>query len=149
MEKELKKNHFCSAMAGVKLLHYVDVKNVVSQKPSGDGWNVILKNNHYWSRIHFSKVKVGTDEEGESYRHTIEAHLPGKDAVAARDLMKLQRGRYLVRVTDNNGVQWLVGDTTTALHLAVRDENEGEAVSETAYILTFSGLTQWPQMILV
>lgn len=136
-------------MAGVKLLHYVDIKNVTSQTPSGDGWAVVLKHNHYWSRIHFSTVKLGCDTEGECYNHSVEVALPGKGAVAARDIMALERGRFMLRVTDNNGVRWLIGDTETPLRLKVQDNNDGTPDGTTAYNLLFSGLTQWPQMVLV
>lgn len=149
MEKELNQNEFCSAMAGVKLLHYVDVKNVDSQTPNGDGWTVVLKNGHYWRRIHFSTAKVGCNEEGDAYRHTLEVALPGKGAVAVRDIMTLERGRYLVRVTDNNGVKWLMGDTETPMRMKVSDNNDGTPDGTTAYNLTITGLTQWPQMKVV
>ena len=89
---------------------------------------VVLKNGHYWIRIHFSTVKLGSDTEGECYSHSVEVALPGKGAVAARDLMALERGRYLVRVTDNN---------------------DGTPDGTTAYNLNITGLTQWPQMKVV
>lgn len=136
-------------MAGVKLLHYIDIKNVVSSTPSGDGWKVTLKNGHYWSRIHFSSATPNSESEGECYRHTIDVALPGKGAVAVRDIMALERGRYLVRVTDNNGVQWLIGDTETPLRMKVQDTNDGTPSGATAYNITISGLTQWPQMRIV
>ena len=136
-------------MAGVKLLHYVDVKNVTSQTPNGDGWTVVLKSGHYWSRIHFATAKIDSESDGEAYRHTVEIALPAKGGVAARDLMALERGRYLVRATDNNGVQWLMGDTEAPLRLTVQDNNDGTAEGSTAYNLLFSGLTQWPQMKIV
>lgn len=146
MEKNLEKNPFCSAMAGVKTLHYIDIKNVVKTTPKEDGWSVTLAAGHYWSRIHFTTAQTTTQSEGECYRHTVETKLPAKGALAVRDIMALERGRYLVRVTDNNGVRWLMGDKTAPMRLTVTDSNDGNADGETAYKLTFSGLSQWPQM---
>lgn len=133
-------------MAGVKTLHYTDVKSIATMTPTADGWSVTLSNGHYWRRIHFTRVKAETVSEGECYRHTVEAVLPAKGGVAARDIMALERGRYLVRGTDNNGVRWLMGDNTAPMRLKVTDTNDGTADGETAYTLTFSGLSQWPQM---
>ena len=64
MEKNLEKNPFCSAMAGIKTLHYADIKNVSDMTPTADGWNVTLSSGHYWSRIYFAEAKAETKSEG-------------------------------------------------------------------------------------
>ncbi len=148
MEKNLEKNPFCSAMAGVKTLHYVDIKNVATMTPTEDGWNVTLASGHYWSRIHFKNAKVNTESVGECYRHTVEVTVPAKGGVPVRDLMTLERGRYLVRVTDNNGVKWLMGDTTAPMRMTMKDNNDGSPEGETAYNIAFSALTAFPQMMM-
>lgn len=133
-------------MAGIKTLHYVDIKNVSDMTPTADGWNVTLSSGHYWSRIYFAEAKAETKSEGDCYRHTVEASIPAKGGVTARDIMALERGRYLVRITDNNGIRWLMGDTTAPMRVTVTDINGGTPEEETAYRLTFSGLNAWPQM---
>lgn len=136
-------------MAGIKTLHYIDVDNVTSQRPSGDGWSVTLASGHEWKQIHFSQVQAATEREGGCYRHSVEATVPGKGSVSARDLLTLEQGRYLVRATDNNGVQWLIGDTESPLRLTVTDTHGGTPQEETAYRLTFSGISLWPQMRII
>ena len=133
-------------MAGIKTLHYVDIKSVSDMTPTADGWNVTLSSGHDWKRIHFSQCKAETLSEGDFYRHSVEATIPAKGGLAARDIMELERGRYLVRITDNNGIRWLMGDTTAPMRFKVEDINNGNPASETAYRLTFSGLNAWPQM---
>lgn len=149
MEKNIEKNTFCSAMAGVKLLHYVDVKNVKSLTPYMDGWKLRLNEGHYTSRVNFNEVKVQTVPEGNAYTHTVEVAIPAKGGVAARDLMRMEQGRYIVLVTDNKNKVWLLGDTEEPMKVAVTDSNEGTADAFTGYRLTFTGTTQWPQMQLV
>jgi len=149
MEKNIEKNTFCSAMAGVKKLQYIDVKNVKSLMPHLDGWRLLLKEGHYLSRVSFHETKVHTLPDGNAYTHTVEAAIPAKGGVAARDLMRMEQGRYLVIVTDNNSKLWLLGDTEEPLRASVSDSNEGTAGEFTGYRLTFSGTTQWPQMQVV
>ena len=146
MEKNIEKNPFCSAMAGTKTLHYIDVKNITSMIPKNDGWNVSLRSGHDWKRIHFSKCKTGTSTDGETYKHTAEATIPAKGNMSVRDIMVLERGRYVIKITDNNGIQWLMGDTTAPMRMSVTDTNGGSPNEETGYLIVFSGVSAWPQM---
>ena len=136
-------------MAGIKTLHYIDKDSITSMNPYGEGWNIVLGNGKSWCRIQFSACKAETQDEGSMYRHTVEAAIPAKGGMSARDLMELQQGRYVVKVIDYNGNEWLVGDKACPMRLTVTDENGGTPDGETAYTLTFSGLSVWPQMILV
>lgn len=133
-------------MAGIKTLHYVDIKNVESMMPTTDGWSVTLATGHDWKQIQFADAKANTESDGEIYKHTVEATLPAKGDLSVRDLMVLERGRYLVRVTDNNGVRWLMGETTAPMRLTVADNNDGKASGDTSYRLVFSAKTHFPQM---
>lgn len=133
-------------MAGIKTLHYVDIKKVATFMPSGEGMSITLAQGAAWSKVLFSEASCNTVLEGDAFSHIVNATVPGKGKVSARDLMELCYGRYIVKATDNNGVSWLIGDTEEGLRFAFEDVNEGTAEGETAYRLTFSGLSMWPQM---
>lgn len=147
MNKNIQKNPFCSAMAGIKTLHYIDIKNIATFFPSGDGLAVTLKAHTSWTQVQFTQASCDVKPDGDAFLHTINATVPGKGTMSARDLMELRYGRYLVRVTDNNGVRWMCGDTDEGLQLSYEEVNEGSADGETAYRITISGLSMWPQMV--
>lgn len=133
-------------MAGIKTLHYIDIKNITRFHPTGEGVTVTLIQSAVWSQVRFSSARCDTVPEGDAFRHTIEATVPGKGTVSMRDLIELRYGRYLVRVTDNNGIQWICGDDEDGLRFSFEDINEGNPNGETSYNLAFSGLSVWPQM---
>ena len=136
-------------MSGIKTLQYIDIKSVESLLPSGEGLAVTLAQGAAWSKVHFSTTTNNTQQEGDAFSHTIEATVPGKGTVSPRDLMELRYGRYLVNIVDNNGLSWLCGDMEEGLRFSFEEVNEGTAEGETAYKLTFSGLSLWPDMIKV
>lgn len=134
-------------MAGIKTLHYIDIKSVESLLPSGEGLAATLVQDAAWSQVLFSKASCDSQEEGDVFKHTVNATVPGKGTVKPRDLMELRYGRYLVKAKDNNGVSWLIGDTDEGLRFSFEEVNEGTAEGETAYNIVFSGLSIWPQMM--
>lgn len=150
METELQKNSFCSAGAAIKTLHFVDVKNVTSATPTASGWNVVLNSGHYWRRIHFSEAEQSTKAvDMSSVETSITAKIPGVGGIAERDLIKLRKSKYLVKIADYNGETWLVGTPSEPLTFDVAENKNGELAGDTAYTVSFTGILQWPSMKMV
>lgn len=146
MNKDIKINPFCSAMAGIKALHFIDIKSVSSILPSGEGCVLTLKSGKSWSQIHFKKASAESVPDGNAYLHTVETTVPGKGENDVSDLMTMTEGRYVIRITDNNGIKWIVGDEEEGLRMNIKDSTDGSADGETGYTVTFSGHSLWAQM---
>lgn len=111
--------------------------------------SVTLASNHTWKRIDFSNATAESTPEGVVFNHVVDVTINSKGNESVRDLMTLSQGRYMVRVTDNNGVKWLKGTKETPLRMSITELNDGIATGETNYKLTFQGLCVWPEMKIV
>lgn len=136
-------------MAGIKTLHYIDIKDIASLLPLGERLDVHLSQGAAWSQIFFSSATCNSEQDGNVFQHTVEATVPGKGTVSPRDLLEMYYGRYMVKVVDNNGLWWLVGDNEEGLRFTFQDTNDGTADGDTSYKLVFTGLSIWPQMQMV
>lgn len=141
MEKNFEKNPVCSAMAGIQSVYYVDFDNVQICLPAPNGVSVVLLANHSWSLIEADEAKASANyEEVLAWRHRVELLYHGNQREVESDLMEMTQRRFLVKVVDNNGTEWLYGHGTSPLRFRFESENSGEADGETAYRLTFEAL---------
>ena len=142
MEKNFEKNPICSAMAGIQSVYYVDFDNVQTCLSAATGGvQVSLLTNHNWSIIEADEVKASANyEEVLAWRHRVELLYHGNQREVESDLMEMTQRRFLVKVVDNNGTEWLYGHGASPLRFRFESENSGEADGETAYRLTFEAL---------
>ena len=141
MEKNFEKNPVCSAMAGIQSVYYVDFDNVQICLSAPNGVSVVLLANHSWSLIEADEAKVSAIyEDVLAWRHHVELLYHGNQREVESDLMEMTQRRFLVKVVDNNGTEWLYGHGASPLRFRFESENSGEADGETAYRLTFEAL---------
>lgn len=141
MEKNFEKNPICSAMAGIQSVYYADFDNVVICLPVAGGVSVELSAGHGWSLIETDEAKASANyEEVLAWRHRVELLYHGNQREVESDLMEMTQRRFLVKVVDNNGTEWLYGHGASPLRFHFESENSGEADGETAYRLTFEAL---------
>lgn len=141
MEKNFEKNPVCSAMAGIQSVYYVDFDNVQICLSAPNGVSVVLLANHSWSLIEADEAKVSAIyEDVLAWRHRVELLYHGNQREVESDLMEMTQRRFLVKVVDNNGTEWLYGHGASPLRFRFESENSGEADGETAYRLTFEAL---------
>lgn len=141
MEKNLEKNPICAAMAGIQSVYYADFDIVESCLPLNGGVTVSLLAGHSWSLIEADEAKASaTYEDVLAWRHHVELLYHGNQREVESDLMEMTQRRFLVKVVDNNGTEWLYGHGASPLRFHFESENSGEADGETAYRLTFEAL---------
>jgi hypothetical protein len=141
MEKNLEKNPICSAMAGIQSVYYADFDNVEMCMPGVGGVMVSLLARHRWSLIEADEAKASaTYEDVLAWRHHVELLYHGNQQQVESILMEMTQRRFLVKVVDNNGTEWLYGHGASPLRFRFESENSGEADCETAYRLTFETL---------
>ena len=146
MEKNLEKNPICAAMAGINAVYYVDYENVVVCLPENGGMLVDLSTGHGWSLIEADEARAAAEqEEVTAWRHKVELRYHGNQQQVESDLTEMTGRRFLVKVVDNNGTEWLYGHGSSPLRFRYNSENGGEADSETAYRLTFEALCPEPE----
>ena len=128
-------------MAGIQSVYYVDYENVLICLPGNGGIYVSLLAGHTWSLIEADEVKASANyEDILAWRHQVELLYHGNQQKAESDLMEMTQRRFLVKVVDNNGTEWLYGHVASPLRFHFESENSGEADGETAYRLTFEAL---------
>ena len=141
MEKTLQKNENCLAMAGIASVYDVDINNVSTCIPSGDGMTVTLAQGKSWSEIECDDAQASAQyEEHLAYRHHVEMTYHGNQQGVSNDLDEMTECRFLVKVVDNNGTEWLFGHTGTPLRFTFESNNDGNPEGETAYRLVFESL---------
>lgn len=128
-------------MAGIQSVYYVDFDNVQICLSAPNGVSVVLLANHSWSLIEADEAKVSAIyEDVLAWRHHVELLYHGNQREVESDLMEMTQRRFLVKVVDNNGTEWLYGHGASPLRFRFESENSGEADGETAYRLTFEAL---------
>ena len=128
-------------MAGINAVYYVDYENVVVCLPGNGGMLVDLSTGHGWSLIEADEAKASaTYEDVLAWRHHVELLYHGNQQQVESDLTEMTQRRFLVKVVDNNGTEWLYGHCASPLRFQFESENSGEADGETAYRLTFEAL---------
>lgn len=128
-------------MAGIQSVYYADIDNVVMCLSGNGGVLVSLLPGHTWSLIESDEAKASaTYEEVLAWRHHVELLYHGNQQQVESDLMEMTQRRFLVKVVDNNGTEWLYGHGHSPLRFQFESENGGGADSETAYRLTFEAL---------
>lgn len=147
MEKTLSRNENCQAMAGIASVYYADINIVNVFDPVQDGVKCTIHSGHAWSEIeHDGATANATPEDGHAYRHVVECVYHGSQQEMVRTLDEMSRGRYLVRVSDNNGTDWVYGTPDTPLHMSFESVNDGEEEGDTSYKLRFEALCPAPEM---
>lgn len=128
-------------MAGIQSVYYADFDNVETCLPLNGGVTVSLLAGHTWSLIESDEAKASAAyEDVLAWRHHVELLYHGNQQQVESDLMEMTQRRFLVKVVDNNGTEWLYGHRCSPLRFQFWSENGGGADSETAYRLTFEAL---------
>jgi hypothetical protein len=128
-------------MAGIQSVYYADFDNVETCLPGDGGVIVSLLARHRWSLIEADEAKASaTYEDVLAWRHHVELLYHGNQQQVESILMEMTQRRFLVKVVDNNGTEWLYGHGCSPLRFRFESENSGEADGETAYRLTFEAL---------
>lgn len=128
-------------MAGIQSVYYADFDNVESCLSWNGGVTVGLLAGHSWSLIEADEAKASAAQEGVlAWRHHVELLYHGNQQQVESILMEMTQRRFLVKVVDNNGTEWLYGHGCSPLRFQFESENGGGADSETAYRLTFEAL---------
>ena len=147
MENTLERNPICSAMAGIMSVHYADIADVVSVKPNGGGVTVVLAPGKSWLEIETEAASMNVvPEEGGAYRHKADIVYHGNQNNVQRSLLEMTLRRYLLKITDNNGTEWLLGCMESALRMEYESTNDGVPDGTTAYTLHFTALCPMPEM---
>lgn len=128
-------------MAGIQSVYYADFDNIETCLPGDGGVTVGLLARHNWSLIEADEAKASaTFEDALAWRHHVELLYHGNQQKVESILMEMTQRRFLVKVIDNNGTEWLYGHECSPLRFQFVSENGGGAESETAYRLTFEAL---------
>lgn len=128
-------------MAGIQSVYYADIDNVAICLSGNGGVMVSLLPGHTWSLIESDEAKASaTYEDVLAWRHHVELLYHGNQQQVESDLMEMTQRRFLVKVVDNNGTEWLYGHGNSPLRFHFDSGNDGGADSETAYRLTFEAL---------
>lgn len=134
-------------MAGIVSAQYADIANVEHCLPYSDGVVVALKSGHAWSLIETDGVSAGCpSEEGGAYRHKVDMTYHGHQSENTRALVEMASRRFLLKVTDSNGTEWLYGCMECPLRMTIESVNDGEPDGETDYRLSFSALCPLPEL---
>lgn len=146
MEKNLEKNPICAAMAGIQSVYYTDFYYVETILPGNGGVVVSLLSGHTWSLIESDEAKASANyEDILAWRHKVELLYHGNQQAVERDLTEMTQYRFLVKVVDNNGTEWLYGHGNSPLRFHFDSGNDGDAGGDTAYRLTFEALCPVPE----
>lgn len=148
MEKEIKNNDFCSAAGFIKNIYYIAAQDVEEITPNNDGVSVQLGSSAFWKNMSGMGEATCTGEpvEGGAWQYTVEAKVAGRGAVPPRYLQKLTAGRWLLKLVDYTGKEWLVGESECPLRCAVTDTATSEATGETLYTFRFVGVQRTAAM---
>ncbi len=146
MEKNFEKNPICTAMAGIQSVYYADVENIASCFQKSGGMEVNFVTNHGWSLIEADGVKAEAKHESPwAWRHSVKLTYHGNQQGVESDLMEMTQLRFLVKMIDNNGTEWLYGHICSPLRFRFDSDNDGEYDGETAYQMTFESLCPGPE----
>lgn len=76
--------------------------------------------------------------QGESYAQTISGTIPGLRAAASRELQRMERMRFVVKLTDKNGRTWLIGNIWHGLAFRA-SKTSGDTNGLNSYAFEFQG----------
>lgn len=134
-------------MAGILSVYYADIANVEHCVPYSDGVVVSLKSGHGWSLIETDGASASSvSEEGHAYRQTAELTYHGQQGEVQRTLDEMTRCRFLLKVIDTVGTEWLMGSMDCPLRFSFESNNDGEPGGTTAYTLRFTALCPTPAL---
>ena len=151
MEKTLERNDFCSAGGWIKSIYYVAAQQIKEITPKEEGVSVKLASSAFWKNMGgLAEATVsGEPQEGGGWKYTLEAKIAGRGAMAPRYLERLTAGRWLVKLTDADGREWLIGEADSALACAVTDTATSEATGETLYSIRLAGIQRQAARVIV
>ena len=134
-------------MAGISNVYYADITTINTIKPKNDGMEVTFASGKTWHVIEHDGANYNTaSAEGRAYTLTVDLIYHGNQTQSVRDLDAMTQCRFAVKVVDNNGVEWLLGDKEVPMRFSYSSNNDGEAAGETAYKLHFEATGPWPEM---
>jgi len=81
--------------------------------------------------------------QGESYEQTISGTIPGLRADASREIQRMERMRFVVKLTDKNGRTWLIGSLQHGLEFRASKTTAGTN-GLNAYNFEFQGVQLHP-----
>jgi len=129
--------YVCDNIPGVKKFEFVPVDEVASvSEPDGMEVEVTLEVGSVWlegysiERLSYSEEAQETDE-GVSYAVKVGGFVPGDDAELMDYFTEARTKRYLVKVTDQNDEERLVGsaDVGARFSFARKKDNENNGYS--------------------
>lgn len=135
----------CNCMAGMVRLEIVPEWSVERIRRAGGLASVELAEGAEWRKIAMEEGEYSeTAGSGDAKSRTLRCTLAiGLGANLLREIELMTEERYVARVTDGRGVQWIVGDEQEPLTLTWSRTNEGKAAGRDEVEVTLSGEGRW------
>lgn len=150
METDIKRNGFCSSMAGTKEVYYVSAENVSSMSRNNEKMDCVLASGAAWKKIETTDAVAQSPlSEGHCYDEVITMHVAGSSNNYGNILDAMVEDRFILRRVDYNGNSWLYGDKDTPLRLSWSQIEGSTPGEESGYELTFSAKTRTPPAMMV
>lgn len=115
--------------SGIYQIHYVPVDWAESISINGSDANVTLISGKNWTLLESTRISAGLtidpdeDDNGDFYTSKVPGHLPLKTSQITQLFEFLSKLHLVVRVTDNNGNQRLIGNLTEAAEFKLKQFN--------------------------
>lgn len=81
--------------------------------------------------------------QGESYAQTVSGTIPALRAAASRELQRMERMRFVLKLTDKNGRTWLIGSLEHGLSFRATKQS-GSTNGLNSYSFEFQGVQLHP-----
>ena len=146
MEKNFDKNQICADMAGWVSLEYIDAHQIIKNYKFNGKIMLTLASGKSFHYIDIESVSVGVNQETGGFSVSVEAQFNGQCTADGQELYDMQKSRFVLRLTDNNDIQWIAGCKEAPLRVSIDDQRDGDATGASSYTLYFSGKTWWPLM---
>lgn len=149
MENSLKKSA-CVYMSGFKKIEYLSVKNLQSINIANfNTRSVTCKENTDFSLIETKKISLSNPSQDGSYNLDISCILKGVANQYDALLNQMVNDKYIIKLTDNNGVCWLAGSKEEPLNFSSNHIGDESPNGIHHYSLSFFRETTEPLYVMV
>lgn len=144
---EMRANCAMRSMAGMRGVEFIDAESVESITPRATGTELVLKPMEGWNRL---QVKMGeatmtsNEDAGNAYANEVSVTFRGLGGEWERMVEQMKQKRWVLRLTDNNGVQWVVGNKEVPMRFGFNIINDGSATGRSAYEMRWHNTSRRP-----
>ena len=139
----------CNFMAGIVRVELAPAWGIERlRRAGGKVVNIELSEGAGWVQMGSVTAEYSeTSENGDAVNRKLKCVLPISEGSNVLEGVKVLEGdRWVVRMTDGRGVQWIIGDEQEPLALTWSRDNEGEASGRDEVAVYLAGEGRWGAM---